>query len=54
MELIMNFEQTSMCIMAVPEGAERAREKETNRLFEEIMNKNLPNLWKDMNTQIKD
>lgn len=40
--------------MAVPERAERGREKETKRLFEEIMIKNVPNLWKDMNTQIKE
>ena len=40
--------------MAVPEKAERGREKETKRLFEEIMIKNFPNLWQDINTQIKE
>jgi len=40
--------------MAVPERAERGREKETKRLFEEIMIKKFSNLRKDTNTKIKD
>lgn len=43
---------TNICIIGISEGKER--EKETKRIFEEIMAENFPNLMKYMNLHIQE
>ena len=45
--------QTDICIVEAPEG-EGKREKTVERIFEEIMAENVPNLMKDMNINIQE
>ena len=44
--------QNNICVMAVPKGEER--EKGTEKLFEEIMAKDFPNLRIEMDIQIQE
>ena len=47
-----NFKLTNICIIGVPEGQER--EKGPNKIFEEIIAKNFPNMGKESLTQIQE
>ena len=49
-ELWDNVKCTHICIIGVPEGEER--EKETEKIFQEITAKNFPNMGKEPLTQI--
>ena len=48
-ELWDNVKCTNMCIIGVPEGEER--EKGTEKIFEEIIAENFPNMGKEPLTQ---
>ena len=51
-ELWDNVKCTNICIIGVPEGEER--EKETEKIFQEITAKNFPNMGKEPLTQIQE
>ena len=51
-ELWDNVKCTNICIIGVPEGEER--EKGTEKLFQEIIAKNFPNMGKESSTQIQE
>ena len=51
-ELWDNVKRTNILITGVPEGEER--EKVTEKLFEEIIAKNFPNMGKEPLTQIQE
>ena len=51
-ELWNNVIRTNICIIEVPEGEER--EKGTEKLFEEIIAENFPNVGKEPLTQIQE
>ena len=51
-ELWDNVKHTNILIIAVPEGEER--EKETEKIFQEIIAKNFPNMGKEPLTQIQE
>ena len=44
-ELWDNVKHTNICIIGVPEGEER--EKETEKIYQEIIAENLPNMGKE-------
>ena len=50
-ELWDNVKCTHICIIGVPEGEER--EKGTEKIFQEIIAKNFPNMGKEPLTQIQ-
>ena len=47
-----NIKHTNICITGVPEGEKR--EKVTEKIFEEIIAKNFPNMGKEPLTQIQE
>ena len=47
-----NVQCTNICIIGVPEGEER--EKGTEKIFEEIIAENFPNMGKEPLTQIQE
>ena len=47
-----NFKYSNMTIIGVPEGEEE--EQEIKNLLEQIMKENLPNLAKDIDTQVQE
>ena len=51
-ELWDNVKRTNICIIRVPEGEER--EKGTEKIFQEIIAKNFPNMGKEPLTQIQE
>ena len=51
-ELWDNVKRTNICIIGVPEGEER--EKETEKIFQEIRAENFPNMGKESLTQIQE
>ena len=51
-ELWDNVKHTNICILGVPEGEER--EKELEKIFEEIIAENLPNMGKESFSQIQE
>ena len=51
-ELLDNVKHTNIHIIGVPEGEER--EKETEKIFQEIIAENFPNMWKESLTQIQE
>ena len=51
-ELWDNAKHTNICITGVPEGEER--EKETEKIFQEIIAENFPNMGKESLTQIQE
>ena len=51
-ELWDNVKRTSICIIGVPEGEER--EKGTEKVFQEIIDENFPNMGKEPRTQIQE
>ena len=51
-ELWDNVKCTNICIIGVPEGEER--EKETEKIFQEIIAENFPNVGKESLTQIQE
>ena len=51
-ELWDNVKHNNICIIGVPEGEER--EKETEKIFQEIIAKNFPNMGKEPLTQIQE
>ena len=51
-ELWDNVKCTNICIIGVPEGEER--EKETEKIFQEIIAENFPNMGKEPLTQIQE
>ena len=51
-ELWDNVKHTNICIIGVPEGEER--EKETEKIFQEIIAENFPNMGKEPLTQIQE
>ena len=51
-ELWDNMKHTNIRIIGVPEGEER--EKETEKIFQEIIAKNFPNMGKESLTQIQE
>ena len=51
-ELWDNIKRTKLCIIGVPEGEER--EKETERIFQEIIAENFPNMGKESLTQTQE
>ena len=51
-ELWDNVKRTNICITGVPEGEER--EKGTEKIFQEIIAKNFPNMGKEQLTQIQE
>ena len=51
-ELWDNIKHNNIRIIEVPEGKER--EKGTEKIFREIIAKNLPNMWKEPLTQIQE
>ena len=51
-ELWDNVKCTNICIIGVPEGEER--EKGTEKIFQEIIAKNSPNMGKEPFTQIQE
>ena len=51
-ELWDNIKHTNICIIGVPEGEER--EKGTEKIFQEIIVKNFPNIRKEPCTQIQE
>ena len=51
-ELWGNVKHTNICIIGVPEGEER--EKGTEKIFQEIIAKNFPNMGKEPPTQIQE
>ena len=51
-ELWDNIKCTNICIIGVPEGEER--EKETEKIFQEIIAENFPNMGKEPLTQIQE
>ena len=50
-ELWDNVKRTNICIIEVPEGEER---EETEKIFQEIIAKNFPNMGKESLTQIQE
>ena len=50
-ELWDNVKRSNICIIGVPEGEER--EKGTEKIFQEIIAKNFPNMGKQPLTQIQ-
>ena len=50
-ELWDNIQRTNICIIWVPE---EEREKETEKIFEEIIAKNIPNMGKEALSQIRE
>ena len=51
-ELWNNIKRTNICVIGVPEGEER--EKGTEKIFEEIIAENFPNMGKESLTQIQE
>ena len=51
-ELWDNFKCTNICITGVPEGEER--KKGTEKIFQEIIAENFPNMGKELLTQIQE
>ena len=51
-ELCDKVKHTNICIIGVPEGEER--EKGTEKIFQEIIAKNFPNMGKEPLTQIQE
>ena len=51
-ELWDNAKHTNICIIGVPEGEER--EKETEKIFQDIIAENFPNMGKESLTQIQE
>ena len=51
-ELWDNVKSTNICIIGVPEGEER--EKGTEKIFQEILAENFPNMGKESLTQIQE
>ena len=51
-ELWDNVKCTNICIIGVPEG--EVREKETEKIFQEIIAENFPNMRKEPLTQIQE
>ena len=51
-ELWDNVKRTNICIIGVPEGEER--EKETEKIFQEIIAENFPRMGKEPLTQIQE
>ena len=51
-ELLDNVKCTNICIIGVPEGEER--EKGTEKIFQEIIAKNFPNMGMETLTQIQE
>ena len=51
-ELQDNVKRTNICIIGVPEGEER--EKETEKIFQEIIAENFPSMGKEPLTQIQE
>ena len=51
-ELWDNVKHTNIHVIGVPEGEER--EKETEKIFQEIIAKNFPNMGKEPLTQIQE
>ena len=51
-ELWDNIKCKNICIIGVPEGEER--EKETEKIFQEIIAENFPNMGKEPLTQIQE
>ena len=51
-ELWDNVKHTNICIIGVPEGEER--EKETEKIFQETIAENFPNMGKEPLTQIQE
>uniref|UniRef100_A0A5G2R9L7 L1 transposable element RRM domain-containing protein n=2 Tax=Sus scrofa TaxID=9823 RepID=A0A5G2R9L7_PIG len=51
-ELWDNVKRTNICIIGVPEGEER--EKETEKIFQEIIAENFPNMGKEPLSQIQE
>ena len=51
-ELWDNVKRTNICITGVPEGEER--EEETEKIFQEIIAENFPNMGKESLTQIQE
>ena len=51
-ELWDNVKRTNICIIGVPEGEER--EKGTEKIFQEIIAENFPNMGKEPLTQIQE
>ena len=47
-----NFKHNNICIIGVPEGEER--EKGPEKIFEEIMVENFPNMGKEIATQVQE
>ena len=47
-----NIKCSNICIIGVPEGEER--EKGTEKIFEEIIVKNFPNMGKEIATQVQE
>ena len=47
-----NIKSNNICIIGVPEGEER--EKGPEKIFEEIIVKNLPNMGKEIATQVQE
>ena len=47
-----NFKCTNICILGVPEGEER--EKGPEKIFEEIIVENFPNMGKEIATQVQE
>ena len=46
-----NIKRTNICIIGVPDGEER--EEEPEKIFEEIIVKNFPNMGKEIATQVQ-
>ena len=49
-----NIKCTNICIIGVPEGGERERERGLEKIFEEIIAENLPNLEEERVTQVQE
>ena len=47
-----NIKRNNICIKGVPEGEER--EKGPEKIFEEIIVKNIPNMGKEIATQVQE
>ena len=47
-----NIKLTNICIIGVPEGEER--EKGPEKIFEEIIVENFPNMGKEISTQVQE
>ena len=51
-DLWNNIKHTNICIVGVPEGGER--EKVPEKIFEEIIAENVPNMGKESVTQVQE